>query len=55
MSVKLLVLEGVDEVAEDADATMRDELIMLARDDPTWERERCRRSVRRDGQDDIAT
>ncbi|KAF8677792.1 hypothetical protein AX14_004796 [Amanita brunnescens Koide BX004] len=35
----LLVLEGVDEDAEDADATFRDELIMLARDDPMWREE----------------
>ena len=34
-----LVLEGVDEDAEDADATMRDELIMMARHDPIWEEE----------------
>jgi hypothetical protein len=33
---QLLVLEGVDEDAEGADATMRDELIMMARDDPIW-------------------
>ncbi|KAF8622435.1 hypothetical protein AX15_007019 [Amanita polypyramis BW_CC] len=32
----LLLLEGVDEDAEDADATIRDELIMLACDDPIW-------------------
>ncbi|KAF8231671.1 hypothetical protein L208DRAFT_1398526 [Tricholoma matsutake] len=32
----LLVLEGVDEDAEGADSTMRDELIMMARDDPMW-------------------
>ncbi|KAF8341021.1 hypothetical protein F5887DRAFT_1062556 [Amanita rubescens] len=38
----LLVLESVDEDAEDADATFRDELIMLARDDPIW-REELRR------------
>ena len=38
----LLVLEGVDEDAVDADATFRDELIMLARDDPMW-REELRR------------
>jgi hypothetical protein len=38
----LLVLEGVDEDAEDVDATFRDELIMLARDDPMW-REELRR------------
>jgi hypothetical protein len=30
------VLEGVDEDAEGADATMRDELIMLAHGDPMW-------------------
>ena len=35
----LLVLEGVDEDAEGADATMRDELAMMARDDPMWMRE----------------
>jgi len=33
---QLLVLEGVDEDAEDADATMRAELILLARDSPIW-------------------
>ncbi|KIL58313.1 hypothetical protein M378DRAFT_332913 [Amanita muscaria Koide BX008] len=38
----LLVLEGVDEDADDADATFRDELVMLARDDPIW-REELRR------------
>ncbi len=32
----LLVLEDVDEDAEDADATTRDELIMLALDNPIW-------------------
>lgn len=32
----LLVLEDVDEDAEDADATTRDELIMLAHDNPIW-------------------
>ncbi|KAF8344656.1 hypothetical protein F5887DRAFT_1283144 [Amanita rubescens] len=32
----LLALEDVDEDAQDADATMRDELIMLARNDPMW-------------------
>jgi hypothetical protein len=32
----LLVLEGVDEDVEGADATMRDELIMMAHDDPIW-------------------
>ncbi|KAF8349599.1 hypothetical protein F5887DRAFT_947041 [Amanita rubescens] len=32
----LLVLEDVDEDAEDADATTRDELIMLAHDNPMW-------------------
>ncbi|KAF5375494.1 hypothetical protein D9615_009206 [Tricholomella constricta] len=35
----ILVLEGVDEDAEGADATMRDELIMLARSDPIWMKE----------------
>ena len=35
----LLVLEGVDEDAEDADATMRDELVMLARNSPLWKEE----------------
>jgi hypothetical protein len=35
----LLVLEGVDEDAEDADATLLEELIMLARDNPIWEEE----------------
>jgi hypothetical protein len=34
-----LVLEGVDESAEGADATMLDELIMMARDDPMWREE----------------
>ena len=33
----LLVLEGVDEDAEDADATLLDEFIMLAPDSPIWE------------------
>ncbi|KAF8722194.1 hypothetical protein AX14_009962 [Amanita brunnescens Koide BX004] len=33
---------GVDEDVEDADATMRDELIILAHDDPIW-REELRR------------
>jgi hypothetical protein len=32
----LLILEDVDEDAEDADATTRDELIMLAHDNPMW-------------------
>jgi len=54
----ILVLEGIDEDAEGADATMRDELIMTARNDPVWMEElrrylqekkrrenRCRRSV----------
>jgi hypothetical protein len=35
-SHNILVLEGVDEDAEGADATMRDELIMLAHGDPMW-------------------
>lgn len=35
----LLVLEGVDEDAEDADATMRDELILMAHCSPIWEEE----------------
>jgi hypothetical protein len=35
----LPVLEDVDEDAEDADATTRDELIMLARDNPIWKEE----------------
>ncbi|KAF5373498.1 hypothetical protein D9615_009488 [Tricholomella constricta] len=35
----ILVLEGVDEDAEGADATMRDELIMLAHGDPMWTEE----------------
>jgi hypothetical protein len=35
----LLVLEGVDEDAEGPDATMLDELIMLAHDDPVWKEE----------------
>lgn len=30
------VSEGADEDAEGADSTMRDELIMMARDDPMW-------------------
>ena len=30
------VLEGADEDAEGADSTMRDELVMMARDDPMW-------------------
>jgi hypothetical protein len=34
-----LVLEGVDKDAEGADATMLDELIMMARDDPMWREE----------------
>ena len=33
----LLVLESVDEDAEDADATLLDEFIMLAPDSPIWE------------------
>ena len=33
------VLEGVDEDVEDADATMRDELVMLARNSPLWKEE----------------
>jgi hypothetical protein len=32
----ILVLEGVDEDAEGADATMLDELIMMAPGDPIW-------------------
>jgi hypothetical protein len=32
----LTVFEDVDEDAEDADATTRDELIMLAQDNPMW-------------------
>lgn len=36
MSHGILVLEGVDEDAEGADSTMRDELIMMARDDLIW-------------------
>jgi hypothetical protein len=35
----LLVLKDVDEDAEDAGATMTDELIMLARDSPMWMKE----------------
>jgi hypothetical protein len=35
----LLVLEGVDEDAEGADATLLDALIMLAHDDPIWKEE----------------
>jgi len=34
-----LVLEGVDEDAEGADATMKEELMMLARDSPIWMKE----------------
>ena len=36
VSHELLILEGVDEDAEGADSTMRDELIMMAHDDPMW-------------------
>jgi len=32
----ILVLEGVDEDAEGADATLKDELVMLACDSPIW-------------------
>jgi hypothetical protein len=39
MSHGYLVLEGVDENAEGADATMLDELIMMAHDDPMWREE----------------
>ena len=35
----LLVLEGVDEDAEGPDATMLDQLMMLAYDDPIWNEE----------------
>ncbi|KAF8346407.1 hypothetical protein F5887DRAFT_1182675 [Amanita rubescens] len=35
----LLVLEGVDEDAEGPDATMLDQLMMLAYDDPIWSEE----------------
>jgi len=35
----LLVLEGVDEDAQGADATMKEELMMLARDSPMWMKE----------------
>jgi hypothetical protein len=35
----ILVLEGVDEDAEGADATMLDELIMMAHGDPMWTEE----------------
>lgn len=35
----LLVLEGVDEDAEGPDATMLDQLMMLAHDDPIWSEE----------------
>ncbi|KAF8349255.1 hypothetical protein F5887DRAFT_1233630 [Amanita rubescens] len=43
----LLVLEGVDEDAEGADATMLDQLIMLAHDDPIW-KEELRRYLQRE-------
>lgn len=35
----LLVLEDVDEDAEGPDATMLDQLLMLAHDDPVWKEE----------------
>lgn len=38
----LLVLEGVDEDTKDVD-TMRDEIIMLARDSPIWAEELANR------------
>lgn len=44
----LLVLEGVDEDAEDANTTFRDELIMLARDDPIWKEDTCKKWRRRE-------
>jgi len=45
----LLVLESVDEDAED-DATFRDELIiMLARDDPIWREDTCKERRKREG------
>lgn len=35
----LLVLEGVDEDAQDADATMKDELMLMAYGDEMWTKE----------------
>jgi hypothetical protein len=32
----LLILEDVDEDAEDVDGTMQDELVMLTHDNPMW-------------------
>ena len=46
----ILVLEGVDEDAEGADATMRDELIMMAHDDPMW-MEELRKYLQKEGKE----
>lgn len=46
-SHSLLILEGVNENVDGADATMRDELIMMAHYDPIW-REELRRYMHKE-------